>query len=57
MRRFAVGTMLVMAVLLMLVGLTHIAAVFKYYAILLILGCMLCLVVYLWIGSKGGKRQ
>ncbi len=41
------------AILLMLVGLAHIAAVMKYYFVWLVVGCLACAAVYFWLKDKG----
>lgn len=43
---------ILVAILLMLVGLIHIAAVMKYYFVWLVVGCLACAAAYFWLKDK-----
>ena len=46
---------ILIAILLILVGLAHIAAVLKYYFVWLVVGCLTCAAAYFWLKGKSGS--
>ena len=46
---------ILIAILLILVGLSHIAAVLKYYFVWLVVGCLACAAAYFWLKGKSGS--
>lgn len=48
---------ILIGILLILVGLAHIAAVLKYYFVWLVVGCLACAAAYFWLKDKSSKSN